>query len=369
MLSITSDRHQAIADADVVWVTFDTPVNEEDVADVEFVRTQIEAAFPLLRENTVMVVSSQVTVGFTAALEQAFRAVYPNRQVSFAYIPENLRLGTALDSFRRPERLVVGVGRQEARSRLAELLAPFSRNIQWMSIESAEMVKHAVNAFLATSVAFINEVASVCEQVGADAKEVERGLKSEPRIGPRAYLGPGSAFAGGTLARDISYLLQIGEEKSVSTHLLAAVRQSNNEHQAWPRRTLMKALGDLAGKQVAVLGLTYKPGTDTLRRSEAVELCLWLGAQGAQVRAYDPAISKVPSELSPPIRLCASAREALAGADAMIIATAWPAFKELTADQLATDMRCLIVLDPNRFLVSSVAEDSRLHHYAVGKSA
>jgi UDPglucose 6-dehydrogenase len=131
----------------------------------------------------------------------------------------------------------------------------------------------------------------------------------------------------------------------------------------------MKALGDLAGKQVAVLGLTYKPGTDTLRRSEAVELCLWLGAQGAQVRAYDPAISKVPSELSPPIRLCASAREALAGADAMIIATAWPAFKELTADQLATDMRCLIVLDPNRFLVSSVAEDSRLHHYAVGKSA
>src|SRR5439155_13835502 len=135
----------------------------------------------------------------------------------FAYSPENLRLGKALEAFRKQERVIVGLRDLADKPRLSKLLAPFTQHIEWMSVESAEMTKHALNAFLATSVAFINEVARLCEALGADAREVERGLKSEARIGPRAYLGPGAAFAGGTLARDVRFLVGLGEHSRLPT--------------------------------------------------------------------------------------------------------------------------------------------------------
>lgn len=349
-LSFSSDLQRSVGGADVVWVTFDTPVDEDDIADVDSVRAHIEAILPYLRKNTLVLISSQVPVGFTASVGHGF-----------AYSPENLRLGKALDSFRKPERIVVGARADEDRARLAALFAPFSEHIQWMSVESAEMTKHALNAFLATSVTFINEIAALCEQVGADAKEVERGLKSEPRIGSKAYLGPGGAFAGGTLARDVAFLAQMRQHRG----LFAAVLESNNEQKLWPRRRLTELAGDLAGKRIAILGLTYKPGTDTLRRSSAVELCLWLNGQGAQVAAYDPAVKNIPAEL--PVTRCDSAREALEGADAMVLATEWPAFKALSADDLVQWMRTPLVLDPNRFLAPELARDARLRYSAVGQ--
>ena len=154
-----------------------------------------------------------------------------------------------------------------------------------MDVESAELVKHGLNAFLAVSVAFANELATIAERVGADAAEVERGLKTERRIGPRAYLRPGAAFAGGTLARDVDYLTQIGEREHVPTHLLRAVRASNDEHRRWARRTLeslVGADGGLDGHVIGVWGLVYKQGTDTLRRSSSVELCRELAARGSR---------------------------------------------------------------------------------------
>jgi len=365
-LSFSIDLARAVGSADVIWVTFDTPVNDDDVADVDAVRAHVEAIFPHLREGALVLMSSQVPVGFTASLEQAFRSLYPGRRASFAYSPENLRLGQALQSFRQPQRIVGGVRNEEDRAILAAVFAPFSQNILWMDVESAEMTKHALNAFLATSVVFINEIAELCEQVGADAKEVERGLKSEPRIGPKAYLGPGSAFAGGTLARDVAFLAQIGRREGVPTHLFSGVAASNNEHKAWPTRTLMRLLGDPRGKRIAILGLTYKPGTDTLRRSSAVELCLWLSSHGAEVRAYDPAVRRLPPELSSLIRLCESSREALDAADAMVLATEWPTFKELSADDVVNSMRTAVVLDPNRFLAPELARDRRVRYAAVG---
>ena len=147
--------------------------------------------------------------------------------------------------------------------------------------------QHAVNAFLSTSVAFINELARICELVGADAKEVERGLKSEQRIGPKAYLSPGSAFAGGTLARDVGFLLEIAGRNGRPAHLFKGVRESNECQKNWLRDQLSSVP---AGATVAVLGLTYKPGTDTLRRSGSVELCKWLMSRGVKVRAHDPAV-------------------------------------------------------------------------------
>ena len=235
-----------------------------------------------------------------------------------------------------------------------------------MSTESAEMVKHAVNAFLATSVVFINEIAAACEATGADAKEVERGLKSETRIGPGAYLGPGAAFAGGTLARDVAFLLGMGERLGFATPLLAGVKQSNDVHRGWARRRLGALLGSLRGKTIALLGLTYKANTDTLRRSESVALSRWCLEQGATVRAHDPAIKEKSAELPDSLILCGTADDALRGADAIVVATEWPAFRALTADGIAAAAPGAIVLDANRFLAAALAADARIRYVAVG---
>ena len=194
-LEFTSRREDALNEADVVWITYDTPVDVDDRADVDFVveraRTLVDAADP----GAAILISSQLPVGTTRLLEQSDR--------TFAYSPENLRLGDAIAAFTQPDRIVVGIREDGDRGRIDALLGSFSERIEWMGVESAELVKHGVNAFLALSITFANELAGIAERVGADAAEVERGLKTESRIGARAYLRPGGAFAGGTLARDI----------------------------------------------------------------------------------------------------------------------------------------------------------------------
>jgi UDPglucose 6-dehydrogenase len=236
-----------------------------------------------------------------------------------------------------------------------------------MSVESAEMTKHAINAFLATSVTFINELAGICEQVGADAKEVERGLKTESRIGPKAYLGPGAAFAGGTLARDIAFLTQIGGQHDVPINLLSGVHDSNNAHKGWARRKLAERLGVLRGRRIAIWGLTYKPGTDTLRRSSSVELCEWLTIQGARVQAHDPAVKALPPELSDKMGLYPSAHDALSDAEALVVATEWPDYRAIDAVTVVSAMKKPIVLDAGRFLTGTLGIDGRIEYVAVGK--
>ncbi|CAG0947442.1 partial UDP-glucose 6-dehydrogenase, partial [Anaerolineae bacterium] len=197
--------------------------------------------------------------------------------------------------------------------------------------------------------------------------EVERGLKSEVRIGPRAYLRPGNAFAGGTLARDIAFLTEIGRAQATPTNLLAAVRTSNDAHKQWAHRALTRALGDLRGKTIALLGLTYKPGTDTLRRSSAVETARWLNAQGARVVAFDPAVKILPDELVRVIELRDSIENALRDADAALVATEWQEFAALNADDIVRWMRQPIVLDTARFLQKNLGNDLRVRYHAVGK--
>ena len=355
-LDFTSDP-AAAAKADVLWVAYDTPVDAEDRADVDFVMTQVERVLPHLRDGTLVIVSSQLPVGSTARLE----AKAP--KLAFACSPENLRLGKAIEVFTKPDRVVVGVRASLSRARVAELLAPITANVEWMSVEAAEMTKHAINAFLALSVTFANELASVCERVGADAKEVERGLKTESRIGPKAYLAPGAAFAGGTLARDVAFLTQLGQVHSLSLPLLGGVRPSNEFHKKWAQRRLAERLGKLAGSTVAVWGLTYKAGTDTLRRSAAVELCNDLVANGVRVKAWDPAVRALPPELT--FSLATDPGAALDGASALVIATEWPDFKQLDVKALLPRMVRRLVLDANRFLAQSTA-GLDVEYYAVG---
>lgn len=364
-LSFHSEPAAALSDADVLWVTFDTPVNDRDEADVDFVRRRLEEVGPFLKPGTLVLISSQVPVGFTRRL----RHDWSGKGLHFAYSPENLRLGKAIDAFRNPQRVILGLDSDGDRARLTDLFSPFCGHLEWMSLESAEMTKHALNAFLATSVTFINEVARLCEEVGADAKEVERGLKSEGRIGPRAYLSPGAAFAGGTLARDLRFLVRRGRDMHVRTPLLQGVLDSNDVHKNWVRERVERLLADITEPVVAVLGLTYKPGTSTLRRSSAIELCRWLHERGVRVRGYDPAVQALPEELSRVLELAAGPLDALNGSHLVVISTEWPSFRGLRPEDVTARMRQPHVIDPNHFLADVLGGDPRIHYFATGKRA
>ena len=365
-LHFETNRAAAVAGADIVWVTFDTPVDDNDIPQVAAVYDSVLALAQDLPHNCLVLVSSQLPVGTTRQLATAANA--DGRHVTFAYSPENLRLGEAIRVFCRPDRVIVGLMSDADRAKIAELLAPFTNNIIWMNLEAAELTKHAINAFLATSVVFMNEIASLCERTGANAKDVEIGLKSEQRIGPKAYLSPGGAYAGGTLARDITTLIDIGHTQGLPMPLVFAVRESNDRHRAWGLQKLAERLGDLRGKRIAILGLTYKPGTSTLRRSSAVELARALIAHGAQVSAYDPEVKKLPADLSGQIDLFEEAALVAQNADAIVVATLWPEFRALDWSALIASMGAPIVVDPNWFLAEVLKDRPGVTYLAVGGS-
>ena len=358
-LSFSTHAAEAVPGADVVWITYDTPVDENDVADTQSVTHAVESLFAHLSPGTLVLVSSQLPVGTIRRREEAIRSAFPEKAVTFGYSPENLRLGKAIGVFMQPDRVVVGVRTEADRSKVKSLLAPITDRIEFMSVESAEMTKHALNSFLAVSVTFINEIATLCEHVGADAKEVERGLKTEQRIGPKAYLGPGAAFAGGTLARDVAFLQTLGQSLEIETPLMDGIRASNDRHKEWANRRLCETLGDLDAKRIAILGLTYKPGTDTLRRSSAVELARALAFSGAAVVAFDPAVKSLPSDLSG-IALANSAAAAINGANAVVLATEWPEFRDLRQDVFLTLAAPRVILDATSFLLKTLPDLPKL---------
>ena len=365
-LSFSSDM-RALRDADLVWVTFDTPVDEDDRADIHGIVETVKKSFGDLAQSAVVVISSQLLVGTTAKLQEACATAFKDKNVVFASSPENLRLGRAIAAFKQPDRVVVGVAEGAARERIEQCLRPITTRIEWMSIESAEMTKHALNAFLATSVVFANEVASLCETVGADAAEVERGLKSDSRIGPSAYLAPGGAVSGGTLLRDVGYLVDLGGANGVPVHLLAATRASNDAHKMWTRRRLADALGVVRGRRITVWGLTYKPGTSTLRRSGAIELCDWLSEEGATVSAHDPVVRTLPAGAGRHVIVHDDPLAAAAGADALVLATPWPEYRAVSADAIVRALARPLVLDPGRFLAGTIGADPRVTYLTVGK--
>jgi UDPglucose 6-dehydrogenase len=365
-LCFSSNSAAALRDADIVWVAFDTPVDDEDKADTAFVINRIIGLFPHLRDGATVIVSSQLPVGSTRALQATFAERERARQVAFAYSPENLRLGKALSIFLTPDRIVVGVANDTTRTTLEPFLHSITEQIVWMGLESAEMTKHAINAFLATSITFANEIATICEVVGADAREVARGLKSESRIGIGAYVSPGGPFAGGTLARDVSFLTAIGGLHGLRLDVLGAVRPSNDRHRHWTQDALARRLPNLQGKIVALLGLAYKSGTDTLRRSASVELARWLVAQGARIAAFDPRLTILPDGMRDAIELRSSAEEALANADAAIISFDDAAFRSVDWPSALATMASPFVVDPVGMLRDKVKTFRAVDYVAVG---
>jgi UDPglucose 6-dehydrogenase len=384
-LSFTTDAKTACACAEILWLCYDTPVNENDESDVDSVLQNLRRALEFLPDGALILISAQLPVGTCAKLEKEFP------QFHFACSPENLRLGKAIDSFEKAERVIVGIRDETKKPLLEKLFAPFTPQIIFMRTESAEMVKHALNSFLALSITFINEIARLCERVGADAKEVSLGLKSEPRIGMKAYLGPGGPFAGGTLARDVVTLTKLAEANGEKISVIPAIKQSNDGHRGWAFGKLQARLGDLRGKKIAVLGLTYTTNTDTLRRSVAVELCQKLLAADAKVSAFDPAVKNLPPELftgsagipagENPIESPQSAgwkpalpviatdmADALAGTDAAVVCTEWPQFRQADWPKMVSLMRGKIFVDVNRFLEKELKTIGGVEHLSVGRA-
>jgi UDPglucose 6-dehydrogenase len=357
-LRFSIDAKTACANADVLWVCYDTPVNENDESDVSFVLERVRRCLPHLPSGALVLISSQLPVGTARQLEGEFPKLH------FAVSPENLRLGKAIDAFEKAERAIVGIRSDTKRALLEQLFKPIAAQTIFMRTESAEMVKHALNSFLALSITFINEIARVCEHVGADAKEVSVGLKSEPRIGPKAYLGPGGPFAGGTLARDVVTLTKLGATFGESLQLIPAIKQSNDQHRTWALNQLQTRLGDLTNRTVAVLGLVYTTNTDTLRRSAAVELCRALIKAGARVQAFDPAVKGSRPEISG-AQLSQDLFSALDNADAAVVCTEWPQFRDADWTRAIAQMRRALVIDANRFLEKPLQAVAGVEHISV----
>lgn len=358
-LDFSSDD-AAARPTDLIWVCYDTPVDADDRSDLAWVHERLDRVLPGLRAGTVVLLSSQLPVGTCAQLARQYPALH------FACSPENLRLGKAIEAFEKPARIIVGTP-AAGRPVLDQLLSPLAAPLVWMRPESAEMVKHALNGFLALSVAYINEIAALSETVGADAQEVAAGLKSEPRIGSRAYLGPGGPFAGGTLARDVVTLSQLGATRHVPLELIPAIKASNDRHRSWNFRRLQATLQGVPSPLVAVFGLTYTPNTSTLRRSSAVELCRQLKAAGCTVRAFDPLIRTVDAEHAD-LTLAASPTEALRGAHAVVICTEWPEFRDYAWPALLATMARSVVVDANRLVEKAVAPLPSVVYLSVGRA-
>nr|WP_283828358.1 nucleotide sugar dehydrogenase [Bradyrhizobium diazoefficiens] len=366
-LDFTDDIVTAVSSADLVWVSFDTPVDDDDVADVGYVLDRVRLAFPHLRDGAVVLASSQLPVGSIARLERDFADVARGRRVSFACSPENLRLGSAIKAFTEAERVVIGIRSNDARKAIEPVLQQFCSTLLWTRVESAEMVKHALNSYLAVSVAFTNEIASICENVAADMSEVEAALRLDPRIGKKAYVRAGAAFGGGTLARDVQFLNAVAAGHNASTPVLKAVLESNEHHKRWVVRHLTRSLGALAGRKIGVLGLAYKAGTSSIRRSVAIELIEELRAAGAEVTVFDPKVSALPEPLASSVAIAGTANAVFVGSDAVVLATEWPEFRDIEFASLLPSMKWALLIDQNAFASEQLSGLTGLDYIVAGK--
>ncbi len=357
----------ALNAVDIIWITFDTPLNADNQPDAAYVENQIKNIIPQTKPGAIILVSSQLPVGSTRKLIDWCNVHHPEKQCRFGCSPENLRLGKAIEVFMKQERVVVGTSDDSMKPMLTDLLSPIAERIEWMSVESAEMTKHALNAFLATSIVFINEISTLCEQVGADAHEVSRGLKSDIRIGKRAYLQPGNAIAGGTLLRDINYLIEKSNETEIPALLCHAILDANEAHKRWAANKVKSLYTDLSGKKITLLGLSYKTGTDTLRHSLAIEIAQMFHEAGAKVVGFDSDVSALPDSLNGVIEYKPSLDEALSEADVAIVTKFMPELSQLTENKLCDWMGPQpMVLDANGIVNDTLHHGKTLSYHKVG---
>jgi len=373
-LSFTVDGSEAIRDAEIVFIAVGTPTRRGDGhADLSYVYAAAEEIAGLIQDFTVVVTKSTVPVGTGDEVEAIMRRANPNAQFAVVSNPEFLREGAAIEDFKRPDRVVIGVEDERARAFMAELYRPLSLNefpVVYTSRRTSELIKYAGNGFLAMKITFINEIADLCEKVGADVQQVARGIGLDGRIGSK-FLNPGPGYGGSCFPKDTIALVRTAQQYGAPIRLIETTVEVNDARKLAMAEKIRTAMagpgGDIAGKTVGVLGLTFKPNTDDMRDSPSLAIIPALQAMGATVRAFDPEGMKEARHLLPGTTFVEGAYAAAEGADALVILTEWDQFRALDLTRIAATMTRPLLIDlRNVYRAHEVAADG-MEYVGIGK--
>jgi UDPglucose 6-dehydrogenase len=347
-LHFTTDVAAAITDADVLFIAVGTPPDEDGSADLRHVLNVAEIIGRHVTRETVIVTKSTVPVGTAERVQEAV-GKHAKHPFHICSNPEFLKEGAAVDDFMKPDRVVLGVESDHARSVMAELYAPFVRTgrpIIFMDISSAELTKYAANAMLATRISFMNEIANLCEKVGANVDLVRKGIGSDGRIGP-SFLFPGPGYGGSCFPKDVKALMCTGREHGAALQVLEAVELANDRQKNRLFEKLERALdGRLRGARIAIWGLAFKPNTDDMREAPSLVLIDALHNAGASVTAHDPAaMTAAQRMIGDGVRFAPSNYEAIEGADALVVVTDWNEYRHPDFNRMKAAMKSPVVID------------------------
>ena len=372
-LSFTTDLASAVSAAEVVLIAVGTPSRRGDGhADLSYVYGAAREIAGALQGHTVVVTKSTVPVGTGDEVERIIREARPDADVSVASNPEFLREGAAIVDFKRPDRIVLGIEDDRARAVMQELYRPLYLNqapILWTSRRTAELTKDAANAFLATKITFINEIADLCEKVGADVQQVARGIGLDNRIGSK-FLHAGPGYGGSCFPKDTMALIKTGQDHGASVRIVETVAAVNDQRKrSMAKKVLAACGGSLRGKTVAVLGLTFKPNTDDMRDAPSLSLIAALKDAGARVRAYDPEGMEVARRMLDDVTFASDAYDCADGADALVIVTEWDAFRALDMSRLKSLLKAAVLVDLRNIYPREEAARHGFVHVGIGRTA
>ena len=366
-LSFTTDYAEAVPDADFVFISVGTPANAAGRANMAYVVAAARAVARHAQGHTVVVNKSTLPVG-SVDLVTDILAEHANPGATFAVVanPEFLREGSAIHDIYHPDRIVLGSDDRVAAEQVASLYAPLDAPLLVTDPCSAEMIKYASNAFLAAKISFVNELAMICDRLGADVTVVARGMGMDSRIGPQ-FLQAGAGFGGSCFPKDLRALTSMAQESGLATDMLRAVETINLAARHQVITKLRTHLGDLTNMTIAVLGLAFKPDTDDVRESPAIAVMQDLLAIGANVRGTDPVAMPNVASILPELKLRPDAYAAVTGADAVVLMTEWAAYRTLDFDHLANAMRGQVVIDGRNALDPSVVVAAGLVYDGIGR--
>jgi UDPglucose 6-dehydrogenase len=369
-LKFTTQLKEAVDKTDIIFLALPTPPNEDGSADLSYILKVADDLGKMLTGYKVIVDKSTVPVG---TAEKVREAIAKNCKCDFDVVsnPEFLREGFAVDDFMKPDRVVIGVSGDRARKQMEELYKPFVRQgnpVYFMDLRSAELTKYAANSFLATKISFMNEMANLCEKVGADVDMVRMGIGSDPRIGKR-FLFPGIGYGGSCFPKDVKALVQSANENEYDFKILKSVMQVNEiqKHILIPR--VKKHFGKLAGLKIAMWGLAFKPDTDDIREASSLVMIDELLKEKATVTAFDPAASEnVKKLIGDKITYAADEYAALDGADALIIATEWSLFRTPDFAEMKKRLKTPVIFDGRNLYTADQVAEHEMIYYSIGRS-
>lgn len=370
-LSFSGDLGPAVKAADIVFLAVGTPMRRGDGhADLSYVYAAVEELAPHLEGFTVITTKSTVPVGTSREIEQRLKALRPDAEYAVCSNPEFLREGSAIQDFTHPDRVLVGLDDARAEELMTRLYQPLTlRNapVMFVSRESAELAKYAANAFLALKISFINEIADLCEEVGANVQEVASAIGKDRRIGDK-FLHPGPGYGGSCFPKDVSAIIRTARESKSPLSIIEQVQRVNDERKiAMASRIVKSAGGSVRGKKIAVLGVTFKPNTDDMRDAPSLVIVPMLQERGALVRAYDPQGRKQAEPLLPGVEWCADANETIDGADVIVVLTEWNEFRALNLKAARERMAGDLLVDLRNIFSRRAAAAAGLRYLGIGR--